>query len=299
MNIICVGHAAWDITIPITEFPHENTKNRYNGVIECTGGSACSASYLLAKWGLSPYYIGTVGNDVYGKKIINALNKLSVNTEFVKVVNEPSTCALILANKANGSRTILTYQNSDICSDEIISLPFTPDIMLFDGQEYVVTKDYLDKYPDLISVMDAGKVNDTNIELAKRASYVVCSRDFAEELSLEKFDFDNPSSIIGIYIKLKAQIPGVLVITLGKHGSVYEENGKLFIMPALKVDALDTTGAGDIFHGAFMYGLINKMSLTEIIRLSTVTAGLSTKYIGVQNSILSLEEIKENMNETK
>jgi len=299
MKIICVGHAAWDITIPVTEFPKENTKNRFKEVIECGGGPAATASYLLGKWDINPYYIGTVGNDIYGKKIIESLNKASVNTDFIKVVDEATTCGFILANKTSGSRTIFTYQNGDISCNREITLPFEPDVMLFDGQEYIVTKAFLDKYPNMISVMDAGKVNETNVELAKRANYVVCSREFAEGLSGEVFDFDNMTSLGNIYKKVQEQISGILVITLGKYGSIYENEGKIMRMPAIEVDALDTTGAGDIFHGAFIYGLLNNMSLTEIIQFSTIAAGLSTKYIGVQNSIVSLDEIKEKMYEIK
>ena len=299
MKIICVGHAAWDITIPVPKFPIENTKNRYTDVVECGGGPAATASYLLGKWGMNPYFIGTVGNDLYGKDVINSLNSVSVNTDFVKVVDEPTTRGMILANQENGSRTILTYQNGDIHQEESFLLPFTPDIMLFDGQEYEITKKFLEEYPSCISIMDAGRATLNNIELAKLATYVVCSKDFAEELTNEKFDFKDNNSLISIYKKVKQQISGVLVITLGKYGSIYQKDENIVMMPSIKVHAVDTTGAGDIFHGAFVYGVASNMAFDEIIKFSTIAAGLSIQYIGVQNSIVPLEEVKRFLYETK
>lgn len=299
MKIICVGHAAWDITIPVDRFPIENTKNRYDNVVECGGGPAASASYLLGKWGMNPYFIGTVGNDIYGKDIIDSLKKVSVNTDYVKVSGEPTTRGLILANKEKGSRTILTYQNGNICSKEAFLLPFSPDIMLFDGQEYVISKTFLENYPNCISIMDAGRATPTNIELAKLATYVVCSKEFAEAVSNEKFDFKNYESLVSIYKKVKEQISGTLVITIGKYGSIYENDGDIIVMPSLQMKAIDSTGAGDIFHGAFVYGIANKLQLEEIIKISTVAAGLSVQYVGVQNSIVSLEQLREKLYEIK
>ena len=299
MKIICIGHAAWDITIPVSNFPLENTKNRYSNVVECAGGSACSASYLLGKWGISPYFIGTVGNDIYGEDIINSLHNVSVNTDFVRVVDEPTTRGIILANKENGSRTILTYQNGDICQDTPFLLPFMPDIMLFDGQEYVVTKKILQEYSNCISVMDAGRVTSHNIELAKLATYVICSQDFAETFTNQKFDFKNFESLVTIYKKMKEEIPGILVITLGKYGSIYEKDGNIVIVPAISVDTVDSTGAGDIFHGAFVYGVASGMLLEQIIKFATVAAGLSVQYIGVQNSVVPVDEVKERFYEAK
>ncbi len=299
MKIICVGHAAWDITIPVVDFPVENTKNRYSNMIEGFGGPALSASYLLGKWGLEPYYIGTVGNDTYGKSILATINDVGVNTDFAHVKNEPTTKSVILANTTNGSRTILTYQNGDICQNDSYLLPFEPDIMLFDGQEYALTKRFLSEYPNCISVMDAGKATLNNIELAKKATYVVCSREFAESISGQKINISSKSSLLHTYNTVKNDIPGNLVITLGKHGCIYEQDGQVRVKGIINTDVVDTTGAGDIFHGAFVYGLANELEMKDIIHLATVTAGLSVEHLGVQNSILPLDEVRKVFYETE
>lgn len=299
MKIVCVGHAAWDITIPISEYPIENTKNRYTDVVENGGGPAFSASYLLGKWEMKPYFIGTVGNDSYGQKLLSSLQSVSVDTDFVKIADEPTTKSIILANRETGSRTILTYQNGNICWNGDFSLPFVPDIILFDGQEYEIAKKILKEYPNCISVMDAGRATKNNIELAKLATYVVCSKEFAEDIASQKFDLQNDISLFSIYRKVKEQISGVLIITLGKDGSIYEKDGNIIVVPAIRVNTVDSTGAGDIFHGAFVYGIASGMSFDSIIKFSTIAAGLSVQYIGVQNSVVSLDEVKEKFYEIK
>ena len=70
MKIVCIGHAAYDITIPVLTYPVENTKNRVHDRIECGGGPACNAAYLLGCWKSDVEFVGVVGNDSYGKKIV-------------------------------------------------------------------------------------------------------------------------------------------------------------------------------------------------------------------------------------
>jgi len=147
--------------------------------------------------------------------------------------------------------------------------------------------------------MDAGKATLNNIELAKKATYVVCSREFAESLAGQKINIANKESLAYIYNVVKKDLPGNLVITLGKYGCIYEQDGQLKVKGIINTEVVDTTGAGDIFHGAFVYGLANKLEIEDIIHLATVTSGLSVEHLGVQNSILPLETVKKVYYDTK
>ena len=72
MKIVCIGHAAYDIVIPMEGYPIENTKNRLNIKIEGGGGPAATAAYLLGKWGCDVSFLGVVGSDQYGNYIKKA-----------------------------------------------------------------------------------------------------------------------------------------------------------------------------------------------------------------------------------
>jgi sugar/nucleoside kinase (ribokinase family) len=293
MKILCIGHAAYDITIPVDKYPVENTKNRVGMKVECGGGPASNAAYLLGKWHMDVYFAGVVGNDEYGKRIKKELDSVNVNTKYLQFSDgDETTSSFIIANQETGSRTILTYRDSDITMQPI-ELDFEPDVILMDGQEYEISKEILNKYPNAISIIDAGRPKPEIIELSKMVKYLVCSKEFAETITNIKIDYENQQTLIDLYQKMKEIFNNTIVVTLEAKGCLYEYENNIKIMPSIKVKAIDSTGAGDIFHGAFTYGIAKNMPFEKILKLSNVTAGLSVTRIGGRNSIFSLEEIKE------
>lgn len=293
MKIMCVGHAAYDITFPVDKFPKENTKNRVLEKVENGGGPANTAAYLLGKWGADVSFVGVVGKDLYGKKIKTELDSVGVNTKYLMInENYQTTSSLIVANKENGSRTILTYRPTGM-NLESINLDFIPDIFLFDGQEIEISEQLLTKYPTAISIIDAGRATDEIIELSKKVNYVVCSKEFAESVSKVKIDYNDFKTLEFMYKNLKEIFDGEIIVTLESKGCLYQDNNILKIMSSISVTAIDSTGAGDIFHGAFVYGISTGMKLEQVLKLSNIAAGLSVTKIGSRNSIFTLEEIKE------
>lgn len=299
MKILCVGHAAYDITIPVDRFVEENTKNRVSERVECGGGPASNAAYLLGKWGCDVTFMGVVGNDEYGRYIKKELDSVHVNTEYLELSSEyKTTSSFIIANRQNGSRTILTYRPEEMKMKEI-DLSFEPDVILIDGQEYNISKQLLKKYPKAISIIDAGRATDQIIELAKLVKYLVCSKDFAEKVTGIKIDFNHVESLSNLYQKMKNMFSNEIIITLEDRGALYEYNHQLKLLSGIKQKAVDTTGAGDIFHGAFTYGIANQWELEKTIRLANVAAGLSVTKIGGRLSVFDLNDIKEIYHEFK
>ncbi len=297
MKILCIGNCTYDITFPVESFIKENTKNNAFTKIECGGGSTANAAALLGSWGMSVYFAGIIGNDYYGKKIKDEFNKYGVNTKYLQMSNEFNTkISNIIVNKENASRTILSYKPSTMKMKDF-DLEFEPDIILIDGQEYDISKKLLKKYSNAISVIDAGIYNEKTIELASLTDFLICSLDFAEKTTNIKFDLNNIQTISSIYTKLKAIFNNKIIITLGENGTLYEKDKKIKIMKSISVDSIDTTGAGDIFHGAFIYAVANKMNLESVIKLSNITAALSTKKYSGRLSIPTKEEVKEKLSE--
>ena len=136
MRAICVGQAAYDITLPLDHYPIENKKIRVSDKVECGGGSASNCAYLLAKWGIETYFAGVVGDDYYGKKIVEEFEGIGVNTKYLHTSKEyPTTSSYIIANTNKGTRTILTSRDENIKMDDC-DIEDQFDIMLFDGYEY-------------------------------------------------------------------------------------------------------------------------------------------------------------------
>ena len=174
-----------------------------------------------------------------------------------------------------------------------VDYDFTPDYILVDGQEYEMSMKALDTYKDAISIIDAGRPRKEIIDLAKKCTYLVCSKEFAETVTEEKIDFDKVETLESVYSKLEQEFKNNVVVTLESYGCMARINGKLRIIPSLKVKALDSTGAGDIFHGAFVYGLVKKFSLEKTLKFANYAGAISVTRVGGRYSMPTLEEMKE------
>ena len=297
MKIMCIGQSAYDITLPVETYPIENEKIRIEGKVECGGGSASNCAYLLAKWGLPTYFSGIVGNDFYGNNIKKEYESVGVNTKYLEISDKfKTTSSYIIANTSSGTRTILTSREKDIkMSDIDFSDSF--DFILFDGYEKDLCFKLMKENPNAITILDAGSLKEATVELAKEVDYVVCSHDFAEDFSKIKIDYNNFNSIVEAYKEVKKQIKGNLIITLEAYGCFTCIDGLYKIIPSIKVKAVDTTGAGDIFHGAFVYALANKFNLEKALMFSNITGAISTLNIGSRLSIPDYKEVEKIYND--
>lgn len=289
---MCIGHAAYDITLPVESYPIENTKVRISPGIECGGGAAANSAYLLSKWNMNTYFVGVVGNDLYGERIKNEFLKIGTNIDYLETSDlfQTST-SYILANKDNGSRTIIVSRNKKT-GVEKFDFSVKPDVVLVDGEELELSKKVLLDNPDCLSVLDAGNAKKSIIELCKYVKYLVGSRDFAEEYTGIKIDVNDINTLISAHKKLVNEFNNIVVITLENYGSFTQIDGKYMIVPSLKVDeVVDSTAAGDIFHGAFTYFISNRYSLYDTLRLSNIAGALSVMKLGGKNSMPELDEV--------
>ncbi len=299
MKVFCVGNVSYDITYQVDSFPEENTKNRLNNKVECGGGPASTAAYLLGKWGLDVHFAGVIGNDNHGDLIKKELETVNVNTKYLEVSNDiETTTSFILANKENGSRTVYTYKPEDMKLKDF-ELDFIPDVLYFDGQEIEISNKLLDSYPDAISIIDAGRSKKEIIDLCHRVNYIVCSLQFACEVTNIEVDFSDFNTLINLYTKMKEIFKKDVYITLEARGCLANINNQIQIIPSISVKAIDSTGAGDIFHGAFTYGLVKKFDIANIIRVANITGAISVTRLGGRYSVPELQEVVNVYNETK
>lgn len=297
MKILCIGHSSWDMTVPVDDYPIENTKYRFSEKYSAGGGPASNAAYLLGKWGIETVIATTIGSDDFGTKIKKEFQDIKVNTEYIETNYEKETSfSFILINKKNGSRTVFNVATEHPALKKL-NYDFTPDIIFTDGHDYGATQNAISKYQNAISVIDAGRITPELLELCKYIKYIVCSKGFAETVTGMKFDFNNPQSLVNIYTKLQNKYPNSnLTITLEEHGCLYTSGNEIKIMPGLKLTPVDTTGAGDIFHGAFTYGLANGFDMDKIVIFANIAAGLSVTKMGSRLSIPSLSEVMDYYN---
>lgn len=290
MKVLCIGHATYDIMINMDNYPKENTKNKVKELIGCGGGQASNAAFLLGKWNVDTTFLGLVGNDQYGNYIKKELDNASVNTKYLQM-NGKTTVSYIIVNSRTGSRTPLTYHPTNFVMEDIDE-EINPDIILIDGYESHIASKLLDKYPNCISVLDAEKNIPQVIELAKRVTYVISSKSFLESFS--KIPITDEISLKKA-INYANKFFKNFIVTLEEKGCAY--NNK--IIPSIKINPLDSTGAGDIFHGAFVYGLTQKWDIDKILKFANIAGALSVTKLGSRNSVYSLKEVKDLYNAVK
>lgn len=287
---ICIGNVSYDVTMMVPNYPEENTKNRIDKKVECGGGPAATAAYVLGKWGIDTTFVGSVGYDTHGKKIIDEFRNVQVNTDYITVdSDEETTLSFIVVNEQTGSRTTFAYRPRNL--DCTLKKRIQADLILVDGQEKDVAIQVLKDNPKAISMIDAGRVTDSVLELAKMVQYLVCSKNFAEDYTGIKIDFNNSQSIIDVFNKLETDFKNTVVITLEAKGSLYKKDGTIKLMPSIQVKQVDSTGAGDIFHGAFAYCLLQGYDIEKAIKIANITGALSVTKIGTRNSVFPVDEV--------
>lgn len=296
MKILCIGLVSYDITLPLEDYPIENTKNRIVSKVECGGGQASNAACLLGKFGEQVYMAGLIGNDDYGKKILSEFKQFNVNTDYIEIKDDYTTAvAHILVNLKNGSRTTITVRDDTQRSKNMISLK--PEIILFDGQEENITREIISENKAAIKIIDAGSYREPIVSLCDLADIIICSLDFLKgfcgktELKYNELQ--------QAFMDMTNYYHKTLIVTLGEKGTMALIDNKPTIIPTIKEETKDTTGAGDIFHGAFIYGLIHGMNLSENIRFSNIAGALSVSKIGARNSLPNLDEVLKKYEECK
>lgn len=290
-TIFCIGHASFDITFPLKEYPRENDKIRTHSKIECGGGSASNACVLLALWGYQSYFIGAVGDDYFGDRVIGAFDHHGVNTTYLyQLENNYTSTSFIVSANDTGKRTIVTFKDKDLYL-EPFDININADVILCDGEYLELTQKLIADNPHALKIIDAGSAKNDTLTLCYAMDYVVCSKSFAEEVTKKKFNFRNKDNLKKIYDALEEKFKTKIIITLEEKGSYTKIDDEYILIPSITVDVIDSTGAGDIYHGALTYFLANDYDIKEAMRLSNIAGALACTKLGGRFSIPTLRDV--------
>lgn len=310
--IICAGHAAFDLLVPLEVFPEENRKYHLEKTEESSGGPAANAASLLGRWGVQTALLAPLGDDAFGSLVRADLAADGVETALLRVdAGVPTPLSVIIAVSASGSRTILTRKPKrpplDLTVESLNRFASEADVagLVFDGHESEASMALMDRYPRAWSLLDAGTLRPGTELLARRVDYLIASEAFTRSVA-DREGIPLASGAAGggagqVDAEAQRGIPALrrlcgrwVGFTRGELGCVWQSTPATPIraMPALAGSAIDTTAAGDIFHGAFAYGLLSEVSPDRALLYATAAAGLSVRRQGGRASIPSLEETR-------
>ena len=299
MKVAGIGQCALDHLFAIDSFPALDTKKE---VIDWTisgGGPVATALVSLSRLGITCHFYGIIGDDEAGQKISESLRSENININGLVIrPRSNSQVAFIAVEKESGRRTIFWKRPSsgplnprELPDDFLDNVDFLlVDGLMADASIYAVRKA---KEKNIPVMLDVGRMREGMIELVSLCDYVVCSEEFARELMSNNISFDPEKAIS--YIRSFGS--KAATITLGDKGSITVSGDELFYSPAFKVEVVDTTGAGDVFHGGYIYGLLQRWDIKDVVRFASAFAGLKCRKLGGRAGIPDLEEVKALINE--
>jgi len=295
MKYVCLGNSVYDTTVITEKYPVENRKQVSEKVIECGGGNAANSAFLLASWKCDVDLMSTLGDDYYGRKIMQEYYNIGINCDYIEIKqNYKTRRCYVISNKENKTRTIISSPKQDIRRLKI-STPSNYNYILIDGYYIDTANELLEKNKNAVSILDLEKNIDEIIELGKKVNYIICSEDFAEKFTKISLKDRNLNMLKECHQRMEKYFNNSnIIITLGESGSYTKITTSDYkLIPTIKVDSIDTTGAGDIFHAAFAYFLSKNYDIEKCIKFSSIASALSTTKIGCRYKIPTLKEVLE------
>jgi sulfofructose kinase len=288
VDVLCVGHASYDFVFAVDHHPKADEKTFAEKFISCGGGPAANAAVTVSRLGFKSAFAGYLGNEYFGQRHLEEFSQAAVNTDLIVRGDSPTPVSTILA-KPDGQRTLVNYKGAPrpIPANKIDFAGWHPKVILFDGHEPDVSLELMKikKGRQIRTVLDAGSVHRGTLKLLELVDYTVASEKFSRECTGK----DDPKQAA---LKL-SEYSSTVVITLGKKGLVWKNKQGTGALPAFSVDAVDSTGAGDAFHGAFAAGLTSGQSWQKLLRYSSAVGALCCTGYGSRPAIPTAKEVFE------
>ncbi len=298
MSVVVIGSLNMDLVVRIPRMPELGETIRGSDLQTFPGGKGANQAAAISLLGNDVIFIGRVGHDEFGLKLINNLKNLEINTEHIYIDNtcvtgtamimveeEGSNC-IVISPGANNRLSINDIRNIDqiIREAEIIVLQLEIPINVV---EFVISTASNYQIP---IVLNPSPFIDLSMDLLGKIDYLVLNEIEAKEIStIQVFDIDSSRKAAQNIINIGVSN---VVITLGSKGSVFLNDKDFFFVPPIKVKVIDTTAAGDAFVGGFVTGIINGLTHLDAVRYGNCAGAVSVTRKGAQPSLPTLDEIK-------
>ena len=291
VDICGVGLNATDITLELPRFPAFNSKLACKSVSISLGGQVASAVVACRRWGLTSRYIGTVGDDDAAATHEREFRSNHVEAHLVRRRKCASLHSYILLDASSGERTILSHRDSQLelrptdLQQEWIT---NSRLLLIDGHDTsaaaAAAKWARDAEVPVVADVDAYY---SGLEvLLECTDYLFSAQDFPKRFTKNS---NLLQALREISRRFRCRVTGA---TLGSFGAVAWDGIRYHYSPGFSVRAVDTTGAGDVFHAGVAYGILKGWELPRILEFSNAAAALNCTALGARGGIKSLAAIR-------
>ena len=298
VEVVGLGQACVDYLGRIPAYPREDGKIEITDLHTQCGGPASTALVTLSRLGIKTAFLGSVSDDPFGIEIQKGLKEEKVDATFLRVTpGHTSQFAFIAITKKDGARTIFWDRGSvpHLTSKDVDLSPFSHARVLHtDGLmlEASIKAAHQAKDMGMTTVMDASTLRQGYRDLVSLVDVLIASQGFGEALVGSG---EPPEKALEALAECG---PRKVIITLGANGSVGWHDGDIISQDAFSVEVLDTTGAGDVYHGAYIYGLLQGWNMSECMRFASAASALKCIEIGGRKGIPSLEKVNAFINQS-
>jgi sulfofructose kinase len=287
-DVLCVGHACYDIVLRVGAHPQPDEKVSAAELVLCGGGPAANAAVAISRLGGRALLLAYLGEDLFGALHLEELVSEGVGSTLIVRGSFPTPLAVVLV-KPQGSRTVINYSGGTPKLEKVPD-PFSfgrPRVILLDGHEPIVSMEVVKKAKEfsIPTVLDAGSLHPGTELLAPRVQYVVASWAYARAKTTTEDPLEALEALATLY--------PCVVITRGEEGLLWAREGKRGKEEAFPVHCVDSTGAGDAFHGAFALGLAQGMPWEELLRFASAAGALACTKLGARKALPRKEELED------
>ena len=293
VDLVGVGLNATDTLIPLSIYPARGSKVEYSAASVMPGGQVATAIVTCQTWGLRTRYVGKLGDDDAARLHREAFARAGVEAHLITVPGGVSPQSLILVDDG-GERTVLcrrdermALQPEDLCRDWIVNAR----ALHVDGHDTAAATRAAGwaREAGIPVIADLDELYQGVEELLPRIDYLIASRDFPcrlmDESNLEK-------ALRAMQIRYGCKLTAA---TLGQDGVLAWDGKQFEHRPAYRVPVVDTTGAGDLFHAGFIYGLFQGWPLSRQLDFACAAAAMNCMASGARGGIQSVEAIENLM----
>ena len=263
-----------------------NTKNLVNIQKIQIGGVIPSALMALSKLGIKSSFVSVIGQDPLGEILISMLVKEEIKVNSVIKRKESQTpIACVIVDKKTGARTSFysTGEYSNIMISDIDNkLHEEIELLILDGHNIELAENMIEstRSKGMKILLDLGSPKKDLDRLIRKSDVIIVPQLYWKTVWPENL----PNEIIKELVK---KGPEIIVLTMDEKGSLIANREEIFLQAAFPVKVVDTNGAGDIFFGAFAYGLLKKWDIKKIANFSSAAAAISCTKVGKEYPTLS------------